>query len=822
MPTCLFWTLDDALHQSAPQEMRERALEGLPIPSRFTAGPFDAAQIRLFDPVGPAAAPRTGGLGGLLDAVGSVLKSGRDVSLSLINKFVNPWSVARADRGFDNVLQGTIRTANKLNREVAIQLERHQAPFETLTDEALEPLKRLFDKHRNDSPEAFLQAVRAADPALEAPARALRDITLDNWAYLKSTGRVAPDAQPVMNYLPIVRETALVDQVLSIELNRPISQIRQVPVTADEAGALTGYVPDPLYKLVPTKAQEFFLKSRTVGIGAETLSFRDRLDVYARAFARQKVMDQYVKEVAPGLNAIDPRFQQYAANFVNDFLGKPGARAEGQRTAISFIKEIEAARTLAGALTPLVNKTQIGNVLLTGVGFKNMMRGVAAGQTEEIGLLAKAVGLPVDVLAGPYAGDLVATAQGEGIIPAFRRYIRGETNNTILNALSPLTLFAKSESGAYGNIRQAFAAGLYEAKDRGLAGADALRFAMDVTERSQFTASIGRTPEMFRGGTWTSLVGQMKSFNLAQIRLLKDAVVDNPMGLAKWLIAGATLFGPDFIWPGIEEGVTKHLFGEATRTPGLIPYMGAALAERAGMGFDANDIRRMMAFLPGPAIAHLADAATGLGYLAFGSGTVNFTKLLSIDMPGAMQGGVTADEAARSLTRALPIFGVAVDRVRRAVKEMQAGGEQREGLDLAESFGLKPASGKLTGERLEPFEMLMVSVGLQSDKMLGEIKQVRAERDLDQARRRMLHEARQFLAAGRTDDAVAVAQRYEQITGEVLRLTRLTRPEREQQALTPIERLQKAPGVRRSPALQEALRPTRPVWEVLGGETQPE
>jgi hypothetical protein len=786
---------------------------------------LDAAKIKLFDPVVAPRAPRTTGLGGLWDSITGAVKHGQDVSIGLLNKIVNPWTVANADHGFKNVLEGTIRTANAVNREAAIQLERHRAPFMGLSDELLNKLRGVYDKHAKSSPEEFFQAVRKIAPELETPAKALRDITLENWAYLKTTGRVAADAEPIMNYLPIVRETAAVDQVISIELNRPMSRILQEPVTATSTGELSGYVPDPLFKLVPTKGQEFFLKSRTANTGADSLSFRDRLDVYAKSYARQIVMDRYVKEVAPGLNAIDPRYQQYAASFINDFLGKPGARAQGERTAISLIKEIEAARTLSGILTPIVNKTQMGNVLLVGVSMKNMIKGIATGNLAEVGGLAKAVGLPIEGLAGPFAGDITATAIGEGFIPAFRRYIRGETNSALANAFSPLSLFTKSETGKFGNIRGAFSAGLYEAKDRGLQGAEALRFAMDVTERSQFTAPVGRTPEIFRGGTWTSLVGQMKSFSLAQLRLLKDNTQGALTGdtkkmanLAKWLVGGAALFGPDFIWPGLEESITKPLLGEATRTPGLLPYIGAALAERAGMGFDANDIRRMMAFLPGPAIAHLADIATGLGYITYGSTAPNFSKLLSFDVPGAMRDGVTPDEAARSLTRALPVFGVPLDRVRKAIKAVQGGGDQRDALDLAEAFGMKPGSGRLIGEKMEPFETVLQGIGLTPDRFMTELQQVRMERDLQEAKRKSVSEVRKLFLAGKPNEAYKIANEYLKRHGEALTSKVVfDRQEKAAQVLTPRERRPLDPAFRRSPEAQAIMKPTRSVLEVLGG-----
>jgi hypothetical protein len=656
----------------------------------------------------------------------------------------SPLTMARQDPTLARVVGGTSRAQaawTSLWNEAAVESTAARAALRKSPEQA-QKLVSLYASMPDASPQAFEDAAAALGAEAVAAVRAWRPIAEARFKRMQEAGLIEEGAQPVVNYLPMLRE------------KRRVSISDRFDI--QESGS---YIPDQWSQVIPERARAFMLNNRKMDDLATYLSWNDLIGIHDKIYTRALVQQRYLDQLAPLtqgpgaelrrdtgiLDEIPKRYRAWAAAYVNNFLGVPTAGSERVRSSVGLIKELEAARTLGmnpGFLAG--NKLQVMDAMLLGVSPKNIGLGVAKGATLEIENLAKAAGLLAPEYQSNAAADIAAGSSGMRVLDLVRRWVRGDVDSALGKATSPLWWVQQSESGMFGNIRQVFAAGLYEGKERGLRGQDLVEFARDIVVRSQYSQETTRKALAFRPGEMGQmspvfeLAGQMKDFSIARMGLIRDALQHRPVAAAKWLVGLGVLMGTDAIWPGLSEEVTYRLFGEAMRVPGMIPYVGAALAERVGLNLDPDEIRRFFFWLPGPAAGHVADLATALDYGLRGEGGWDFGKILRGDFSGSTQ-GLSPDRAAQAAARSLPVAGVFADRLRNYAKQLRTGGDLRVAQDFWQALGVSdiPSGAELL-QRFDPAEAEFAALGLSPDRITLERRSMDVAAEYDQARRRQL------------------------------------------------------------------------------------
>lgn len=805
---CLDPTLDE-VKDGWPRGRARLARAGLPLYAHWDTGP------RPGDPGGPGVtppvtatietAPARGGFGRFLERIDSAIMD--NVLMQGLTGYLGaPRMRAGNDRALRAIVDAAGQMEGAMNRGYPAQLRRAVNAWGGLPPEDAVKVQALYHQHRDTPTPEFLDAAARISPATAAAAERWRPLVAEDWAYMVNTARVKPDAQPTTNYLPGVRQTVVLNEVLGLGTD-PHTATRLVfkQLPHEEGFA------DPVYQIIPKRAMPFFTKRQVLGTETPLVPFNQVLDIYARAQAGMRAKDQFIEAIKPLLPQVAPGNLKYTLAYVNTLLGRPGASSELWQSMAAGTRLIEASRLLGYNLAAaLRNLTQPMDLPLVGIRMKNVGLGFIDSFDPRLAALAEAAGLPVTNAAAIRA-DLPAVATNGGAMQTLRAWISGESQSLLGRLTNPLGLFQAAERR---NLLHAFASGLREAGDRNLSGDDALRFAMGIVDRTQYSFRATRTPLAFHTPLG-SVLGQMKTFDLNRWGLLRDALVNRPADFAKWLVGLTVMFGPDVIWPGLDEGVTKRMFGEAVRVPGIVPWIGASLAESVGMpGVQADDVRRFFAFLPGPAIAHVADAATFLSFMVSGTRAVDFGKLVAGDKTAAFEGGVSYDRAAAAGTRSLPFMGVFADRARRALRTWQADGDVRESLDLAEAFGLRPAGAFNTlQDQQSGLEQVLTFTGLTPDRVLLARRALRAEKDVEESMRKVRVEAGKLMAAERLGEAFELVQPL-LAAGEQVNLGPRT-PQQLLKAILPPAERRLLGGV--SPAEAEILTPSRSVFEVLRG-----
>lgn len=799
---CLDPTLDE-VKDGWPRARARLARMGLGTYPHWDTGPHPG------DPGGPGIvgamepAPPREGFGRLVEWVNSKI-----LEPAFANGVTSKVFAPRMVAGNDPALKGVIDAAGQMeamvNRTYAKNLREFGAAWQGVPKEELAQVTALYQTY-GKSPEFYTRAA-AISPTVAAAAERWRPIVAEHWDFLKATNRVKLDAEPIPHYLPQVRETVVLNQVLGLGTAEDTTSrliFKQLP--NDE-----GFQPEPWLRMLG-RSQPFFAKYRGLEEATPLVPFQQVLDIYARSQAHMRARDQFVEAIRPLLPMVSPAKLTYTMHYVNTVLGQPGSSSELWRNMSGLLRVIESSRLLGYNLAAAIrNLTQPMDLALAGVSYKNVGLGFMDSFNPQIAAMAEAAGLPV-ANAAAIRADLPAVAQNGGVMQTLRAWVGGESVGLLGKLTNPLALFQAAERR---NLLHSFASGLREAADHGLSGNEALRFAMGIVDRTQYSFRATRTPLAFQGPTG-SLIGQMKTFDLNRWGLLRDAAVNRPLDFAKWVVGATVLFGPDVIYPGLDEVITKRMFGESMKIPGIVPYIGGALAQAVNLpGVGPDDVRRFFAMLPGPAIANAADAATFLDFMVRGTKAIDFGKLIAGDKTAAFEGGVSYDRAAAAGTRSLPFFGVAADRGRRALRTWQAEGDVRESLDFAEAFGVRPAGAFNTlQDQQSTLEQVLTFTGLTPDRVLQAQAALRAEQDLTRSEGKLRAEAHKLLLAGRVEEAFAAIQPLLE-AGEPINLGRPTPQQMLKSLLPPAERLLLGPAGK-SPAAVEALTPSPSVFDVL-------
>ena len=538
------------------------------------------------------------------------------------------------------------------------------------------------------------------------------------------------------------------------------------------------YIEDALKARTP-----YMLHARRSDIPPTELSLQDHFKAYtsgfSKAISRNAIVDEY-RQLMPQIQ--DPLKAQYLETMFNHFMGVPGTSAEHlSRKAMEVVKQVQFFRTIgASVLTATVNTAQRLNTLAY-VDTKNWAK--AAIPNTKMAARARELGLFSDQLN---MADIQAMDAG---YTGIRKGVR-----TILE--KP---FAWSE---HGNITHAFTAGVYQALDRGLPMKLAEQYGMMVAERTQFVTRIGRTPT----GAYSDVGGaamQFKAFMMNQLGFVSQNMSNNPKGLAKFMIANLLMFGTDAVAPGADLAATRAIFGKPFKTKastGIIGYAGAALAEQISiMGVDPDDMKRLAMFLPGPAFEHIQIIASALSGVHLGAG-------LDVEKFGQP---MSKDERAAAFLRAIP-GGAQWNRLRKGVKAMRAGGEERVAQDYYEAFGFESAKGPLNN-KLDRTEAAMRFMGIQPTRLGEQQQYTDAMRQVEQEYTTTTMRVAELQVNGRNKEASDLVREFRKKYPEVayfMPSQDAFKAALERKMLTGPQRALKAAPKAIQPGFQQALRST--------------
>jgi len=265
---------------------------------------------------------------------------------------------------------------------------------------------------------------------------------------------------------------------------------------------------------------------------------------------------------------------------------------------------------------------------------------------------------------------------------------------------------AKKTGFLFGKVEElnrlhAFAAGLRDASKQGLSWPDAIQYAQRVVNKTQFRFGLENAPGPLRGGSpvW-SVLGQYKSYQIQQTLFLKNLILHDPKGLAKYLGAIVGLAGPDavtghHVGDYIRERLSDAFGGDPAnyKFRGALGEIGISLAQQIGIGaLPIENLQSLVFLLPGPALSHVVDTLSLISNKDFSP---------SAATRGKFGEALTPDQWAALATR---FFSVELDRIRQAMKALRSPDNMlREAQDLPEALGLRPAQGGAI-RRLAPLE----------------------------------------------------------------------------------------------------------------------
>jgi len=526
----------------------------------------------------------------------------------------------------------------------------------------------------------------------------------------------------VGNYLPFVREKVMAERAQLVELAE-------------------GYFPIHIESQIKGEARAFFLNRRRYDIPPKEATLEELLNTTINAFSRvvtNSVIFPRIKELMP---LVSPQKADYVAALFNYYVGHPSTQVEHLGKAFTeIVKTAEFWRTMgASILSPIVNTTQRLNILgMVDVG--SFMKGLIPNQA--LRMTAKGMGiLGRDQLA------FADIAGAEGLYAGLRKGIRD------INRAIGLPFFWSENS----NKIHAFQAGFYHAKSRNWPESAALQYGAYVAERTQFASRIGRTPEFARNDLG-SVVGQFKTFAINQLGFTEQLIRSDPRGAARFMLGTLTLFGTDAIAPGADLEFTRRVYGKPFKVfPGLVGYMGAALADQTSMwGLNYDDMQRIATNLPGPAFEHVQSIAAAITGINMGNGT----DLSDFGMP------LTPDQRASKILRSAPIGGSQANRFRMAAKLFKAGEVDRAALTLKQALGAEEAEGPLH-QKVSRGEAMMKAMGLTSQRMFELNQLTDLQRSAAEEYRTFQGRMSDLRVRGRNAEASQLLERFKQRYPEI-------------------------------------------------------
>ena len=552
------------------------------------------------------------------------------------------------------------------------------------------------------------------------------------------------------------------------------------------------YLPRTYLENVPRTIEAFFFKPRTASDPASHLGL-DGVLVYQRAVARHLTLNGgfhpatgqpiagYLNELQglvqrPMLESLKP----YLSEFVNYFLGVPGSRPGTplQQQASRIARNVQFSRLIGlNISSPIANLTQQVNTLAQ-VRPQSWVRAYAdLLDPARRGLARQYLGL-----------EELAKADLEMVQNVVTRLDRIEDLTAKIAHVSGV-MFRASEGPA--NRYHAFLAGLRDAEVYGLQGRQAIEYARDIVELTQFPGSGPAKIAAFRG-PFGATFGQFKQFQIRQSLYVKRLVEQDiaewtarlrgqrvPIQVggadlldaagqpvtrapvifprtAKFLIGMTAVGGPDAIFPGFDD----YLRERGVAIPGLFPAIGVGISQVMGFGaVTPGDVTRsLLFFLPGPLIGHIQDMLSASTGVNWGHG---LTEMLRGDLGTELTLDQRVDRALRGF---VPVGGIAAARGRQALKMALTPGEERAARTLLEALALEPATGRLL-RRTEPAEPGRVFIGMPPQVR----ERVSREREtfvqLDERAKRAVQIAADHLAAGDAARAQAALRDAERRLG---------------------------------------------------------
>jgi hypothetical protein len=286
-------------------------------------------------------------------------------------------------------------------------------------------------------------------------------------------------------------------------------------------------------------------------------------------------------------------------------------------------------------------------------------------------------------------------------------------------------MFAKAEEL---NRLHAFAAGYRDAVRMGLKGDDIVQHAKRVVDETQFRFGPENAPGMLRqsgGGKLTEVagvVGQFKKFQINQAVFLKNLLLHDPAGFAKWLTGTVTLGGTELLGvKQVKDSIVGALGGDPkdVKFRGLLGEAGIYLGNQIGLGALPFESVRDLAFaIPGPALSHILEVAS-----------VVSNKALS---PTDMASGRYGDELAPDdwASRLVRLGSVQANRIRQAIVQARTEGPNvMAPRNQSEAFGISPPTGRALRPK-QPGGVVTTAVGARrsQDQEYMESQQAVAEK----------------------------------------------------------------------------------------------
>ena len=449
------------------------------------------------------------------------------------------------------------------------------------------------------------------------------------------------------------------------------------------------YVAHDIKQMVPSRLMPYFTRKRRLDVPGDDYSM-EYLSNWVRSAARAAVYGTPQKhgalqDLGPMLRGLDnslPQMQEYVAKYVNYLIGAPGTRSPIESVRFgNLIRNLEFSRTIGfNPMSPIYNTLQRVPIFVE-TSAKAWLQGIRdevafyRGNKEMRELVKKAKIDPEAFSPSKLGMDELAATE-----TALERGV-----GTIRDWSGKV--FGVSEKG---NRLHALFSGYRFGIESGLSEAEAIAHAVKVMEKTQFALGRAGRSEAFRKEPWATL-GQYKSFPIRMMEYSYRNAEDVVKGLqtavktgdkAELLTASrrfVKLWGSTYALGGAAAipfigGALEKI--SPVQWKGIIPSMGMAIGEQMGLGvLDFGDFDSLKFWIPGPAFNHLSEIVQG----TLGAAGVDLSA-------GGYGPPAKPGEAARLLTRSVPIGGVLLERLRRAGM-MSPTGEEREPRNLAQAFG---------------------------------------------------------------------------------------------------------------------------------------
>ncbi len=502
-----------------------------------------------------------------------------------------------------------------------------------------------------------------------------------------------PQANRIGDYFPHVREEVVAKLQLSIKAEgRPIT------------------------KAVPQEYRPFFMKQRTLPTDASLDFGFGAVDAYIHGASRRIAIKGgfnpmtgtptrgMLDRIDASLAQLpeDPAIQQYFQKYINDYVGmRSEANQLLSNETISAIKKVQFLRTIGtNIMSPINNSLQTINTMA-----KVDPRSWAAAW--------------FDIFRRP---DINRLARNAGVAPNLSKFdIEILADSTAVQRLLDEGvkkggwLFQKTEE----TLRlHAFAAGYRDAQRLGLARQDAVEYAKNIVDETQFRFGVENLGPGMRQPGVGRLISQYKPYQINQMLFLKNLVSNDlqtlragriPTETGKWLAAVSTIAGPTAaVGTTLGNYINSTLSQLFTGDPNNYEYKGIAtgvglyLGDQVGIGaLPIENVRNAVFMLPGPAAAHALDALSVM---------LRQKVTLSDLAKGEFGKDLTPDEFAHRATRSVSI---GADRVREAARIAQTPGPNvRASRTPEEAFALRGSTGAVTRPKNE-FEATKTAIGLR-------------------------------------------------------------------------------------------------------------